>query len=120
AELVTAEVDPVCARWPELNVRASIDDHHAIVEADPIFLARVLSNLLDNAAKAATRTGHRDIEVVVGRHGNGVAVRVVDHGDGLDPIAREQLFYPFYRLEERTSKLGPRLGLAIAPRFLHL
>src|SRR5262245_21533157 len=47
AELVTAEVDPVCARWPELNVRASIDDHHAIVEADPIFLARVLSNLLD-------------------------------------------------------------------------
>jgi len=119
-ELVTAEVDSVCARWPGLDVRATIDDDHALVEADPVFLARVLSNLLDNAAKAAIRTGHPTIEVLVSRHGAGAAVRVVDHGDGLDPVAREQLFYPFYRLEERTSKLGPGLGLAIARGFVDL
>jgi two-component system sensor histidine kinase KdpD len=120
AELVTAEVDSICARSPGLNVRATIDDEHAIVEADPIFLARVFSNLLDNAAKAASRTRHPDVEVVAGRQGSGVTVRVIDHGDGLDPVAREQLFYPFYRLEERTSKLGPGLGLAIAKGFVDM
>jgi two-component system sensor histidine kinase KdpD len=120
AEIVTAEVDSACARSIGLSVRATIDDDHAIVEADPIFLARVLSNLLDNAAKAAMRTGQPDIEVLVGRLGDGVAVRVIDHGDGIDPVAREQLFYPFYRLEERTSKLGPGLGLAIARGFVDM
>jgi two-component system sensor histidine kinase KdpD len=119
-EVVTAEVDSVRTRSPTLNVRTTIDRDHAIVQADPIFLMRVLANLLDNAVKAATRTGHPDIGVVAGRHGDGVAVRVVDHGDGLDPVAREQLFYPFYRLEERTSKLGPGLGLAIARGFVDL
>jgi len=118
AEVVTVEVDSVCARWPRIDVHTSIDEAHSVVFADPIFLVRVLSNLLDNAAKAAARTGHPDIEVSVGRHSEGVAVRVVDHGDGLDPVAREQLFYPFYRLEERTSKLGPGLGLAIAKGFV--
>jgi two-component system, OmpR family, sensor histidine kinase KdpD len=120
AEIATAEVDSVCARWPGVRVQETIDHDHAIVEADPVFLARVLSNLLDNAAKAATRTGHPAIEVLVGRHAEGAAVRVVDHGDGLDPVAREQLFYPFYRLEERTSKLGPGLGLAIAKGFVDM
>jgi two-component system, OmpR family, sensor histidine kinase KdpD len=120
AEVTTAELDSVCARWPGVDVRATIDENHAMVEADPIFLVRVLSNLLDNAAKAAMRTGRPDIEVRVGRHGDGVAVRVIDHGDGLDPVAREQLFYPFYRLEERTSKLGPGLGLAIAKGFVDM
>jgi two-component system, OmpR family, sensor histidine kinase KdpD len=120
AEVATAEIDTVCARWPGIHVDAAIDDAHATVEADPVFLVRVLANLLDNAAKAAMRTDRPDIEVRVGRQGEGVAVRVIDHGDGLDPIAREQLFYPFYRLEERTSKLGPGLGLAIARGFVDM
>ena len=119
-ELVTAEVDSACTRWPGIRIASQIHGDHAIVEADPVFVARVLSNLLDNAAKAALRTGHPDIEVRVGRHGDGVAVRLIDHGDGLDPLAREQLFYPFYRLEERTSKLGPGLGLAIARGFVDM
>ena len=42
------------------------------------------------------------------------------HGEGLDPATREQLFYPFYRLEERTPNLGPGLGLAIAKGFVDL
>jgi two-component system sensor histidine kinase KdpD len=119
-EAVTVEVDPVCARWPGVRIRTTIDGDHAMVEADPIFLVRVLANLLDNAAKAAMRTGRPDVEVRVGRYGERVAVRVIDHGDGLDPVAREQLFYPFYRLEERTSKLGPGLGLAIAKGFVDM
>ena len=103
-----------------MRVATVIDEDHTVAEADPVFLVRVLSNLLENAAKAASKAGKPDVQVRVGRHQGGVAVRVVDHGEGLDPTTREQLFYPFYRLEERTSNLGPGLGLAIAKGFVDL
>jgi two-component system sensor histidine kinase KdpD len=120
AELATAEADTASGRWPGIHVETLIDENHSVAEADPVFVVRVLSNLLDNAAKAASRTGMPDVQLRVGGHGRGVAVRVVDHGDGVDQTARQQLFYPFYRLEERTSTLGPGLGLAIAKGFVDL
>jgi two-component system, OmpR family, sensor histidine kinase KdpD len=120
AEVATAEADAVCSRWPDVRVGTVIDESHTVAEADPVFLVRVFSNLLDNAAKAASKAGRPDVQVRVGQHHEGVAVRVVDHGEGLDPTTREQLFYPFYRLEERTSNLGPGLGLAIAKGFVDL
>jgi two-component system, OmpR family, sensor histidine kinase KdpD len=121
AEVVTAEVDAAGVRWPGIHVDASIDERHAAASADPVFLDRVLSNLLDNAARAAADAGRPEVEVRVGGRGSdGVTVRVVDHGRGVDPLAREQLFYPFYRLEGRTSKLGPGLGLAISKGFVDL
>lgn len=120
AEVATAEADAIGVRWPDVRVATVIDEGHTVAEADPVFLVRVLSNLLDNAAKAASKAGAPDVQVRVGRQRGGVVVRVVDHGEGLDPAAREQLFYPFYRLEERTSNLGPGLGLAIARGFVDL
>jgi two-component system, OmpR family, sensor histidine kinase KdpD len=120
AEVATAEADAIGARWPDVRVTTVIDEGHSVAEADPVFLVRVLSNLLDNAAKAASKAEIPDVQVRVGRQRGGVVVRVVDHGEGLDPAAREQLFYPFYRLEERTSNLGPGLGIAIAKGFVDL
>ena len=49
-----------------------------------------------------------------------MVVRVIDHGPGMDLASREQLFYPFYRLDERNTQLGPGLGLAIAKGFVDL
>ncbi len=121
AEVVTREVDAAGVRWPGIEVDAAIDERHASATADPVFLDRVLSNLLDNAARASAEAGRSQVEVRVGGRGSdGVTVRVVDHGHGVDPVAREQLFYPFYRLEGRTSKLGPGLGLAISKGFVDL
>jgi two-component system sensor histidine kinase KdpD len=97
-----------------------IDEGHTLAEADPVFLVRVLANVLENAAAAASKAGRPDVQLRVSRHQGAVAVRVVDHGAGFDPTTREQLFYPFYRLEERTPNLGPGLGLAIAKGFVDL
>jgi two-component system sensor histidine kinase KdpD len=121
AEVVTKEVDAAGVRWPGIHVDAAIDERHASASADPVFLDRVLSNLLDNAARASAEAGRPEVQVRVGGRGSdGVTVRVVDHGHGVDPLAREQLFFPFYRLEGRTSKLGPGLGLAISKGFVDL
>jgi two-component system sensor histidine kinase KdpD len=85
-----------------------------------VFLDRVVANLLDNAAKAAAASARHEIEVRADRGDSQTTVRVVDHGDGVPPAAREQLFYPFYQLEERHPRLGTGLGLAISKGFLTL
>ena len=102
-----------------------IDDAHEIAIADPVFVPRVVSNLLDNAARAATSADARSIEIEIGPTVHGernaqVAVKVVDHGVGLTTMERTQLFLPFSRLDERTTKLGSGLGLAIARGFVDL
>jgi two-component system sensor histidine kinase KdpD len=75
---------------------------------------------LDNAAKAAADSGNHQIEVHAQPADDQTTVRVVDHGHGVPPTVREQLFYPFYQLSERHPRLGTGLGLAISKGFLTL
>jgi two-component system sensor histidine kinase KdpD len=125
AEAVTAEVDAAAMRWPGVAITMTIDDDHEVVVADPVFVPRVVSNLLDNAARSAVAAGEPAVEIEIGptahgEHNGQVAVKVVDHGAGLNTMERSQLFLPFARLDERTTKLGSGLGLAIARGFIDL
>ena len=119
AEAIVAEVDASALRWPDVSVETAVDGQATAV-ADPVLLPRVLSNLIDNAARAATKAGERQVQVEVGKRGEQLAVRVIDHGAGLDPATRADLFLPLARLDERAAKLGPGLGLAIAKGFVDL
>jgi two-component system sensor histidine kinase KdpD len=125
AETVTAEVDAAALRWPNVRIAMAIDDGHEVAVADPVFFTRVVSNLLDNAARSAVAAGSPSVEIEIGPTDHGqrraqVAVKVVDHGAGLTTRERTQLFLPFARLDERTTKLGSGLGLAIARGFVDL
>ena len=83
-----------------------------------MFLERVVTNLLENAARAVRGGPDQRIELEAVRDGNGVVVEVADHGPGLDATDRELLFTPFYLLEERSPRLGAGLGLAICKGFV--
>jgi len=120
AEVVTACVDRVRRQWPRLTVRVGITPSAATVRADPVFLDRVVANLLDNAAKAAARSGTDEIGLQASRADGRALIRVTDHGHGVPPLVREQLFYPFYQVAERHPRLGTGLGLAISKGFLTL
>jgi two-component system, OmpR family, sensor histidine kinase KdpD len=117
-EAVEAAVEAVRARWPSVTVRSDVDD--VTVRADPVFLERVVSNLLENAARAASSTSDPAVDVTGERAGDRQVVHVRDHGPGIDEKSKEALFYPFYRLDGRNVRLGPGLGLAIAKGFLSL
>jgi two-component system sensor histidine kinase KdpD len=106
-------------RWPELALRTAVDDE-AVVRADPVFLERVCANLLENAAKAALEAGAPGVEVIARMQDGKVVVAVADRGRGVPPSLRDQLFYPFHRMSERTPSLGTGLGLAICKGFLEL
>jgi two-component system, OmpR family, sensor histidine kinase KdpD len=119
-EVLSPCVDRLQRQWPHLTVRLDVEAAGCVVRADPMFLDRVVANLLDNAAKAAADSGNSEIMVRVERADTQTTVRIVDHGNGVPPTAREQLFYPFYQLGERHPRLGTGLGLAISKGFLTL
>ncbi len=59
-----------------------------------------------------------EVEVTARSTDGRVTIRVIDHGKGLPPDAREALFHPFYDLDQRNPRLGAGLGLAIAKGFV--
>lgn len=133
AGLLKARVEPVdlnaflptCASQvdrpdgtPRIDVRARREV--PVVLADPVFLDRVVANLVGNAVRASRETGAERIEVTVTPEDGRAVVRIVDHGPGIPSSAKEQLFYPFFDLDERNPKLGKGLGLAISKGYLDL
>ncbi len=85
------------------------------VRADRDQIARVLTNLVQNALDAVKGQGERGrVELTVGSQGPAqVFVTVSDNGPGLSPAIASRLFEPY-----ATSKpQGTGLGLAIAQRI---
>ncbi len=120
AEVLAPCVDRLQRQWPQLSVRLDLQEADCVVRADPMFLDRVVANLLDNAAKAAAQSGNHQIDVHAERGDAQATVRIVDHGQGVPHSVREQLFHPFYQPSERHPRLGTGLGLAISKGFLTL
>ncbi|MFV2172216.1 sensor histidine kinase [Actinomadura sp. LOL_016] len=81
------------------------------VPGSRVRLARVLSNLLDNAERHAA-TG---IRVRLGVRDGATVLQVADDGAGVPPDDRERIFERFVRLDEARSRDdgGAGLGLAI-------
>jgi two-component system sensor histidine kinase KdpD len=118
SETLSACADRTRSQWPDLNVRLSIGHGAALVRADPVFLDRVATNILDNATKAALDSGANSIEVEARQDGERSVVRVIDHGRGVPDGVRERLFAPFSQVSEAHPRHGTGLGLAISKGFL--
>jgi signal transduction histidine kinase len=80
---------------------------------DPVRLAQVLWNLLENALKYASSCTSIKVEARWTR--DEVLIGVADRGPGIPADEREKIFQHFYRLErdQRTHTQGSGLGLAI-------
>jgi signal transduction histidine kinase len=89
---------------PDSGLRASID-------ADKV--RRILQNLIYNALQYSPR----GTTVFVSLHSNasGALIEVEDEGPGVPEAAREGIFRPFVRLDDRCR--GQGLGLHIVRRF---
>ena len=89
-----------------------------MVRADPVFLDRVLTNLLDNAARSAqgerrpTSRSRRDAPTAGSRSASSITDPVCP------PTPGRCMFHPFYELDQRNPRLGAGLGLAIAKGFV--
>ncbi len=89
------------------------------VLADEVELARVLSNLLENARRygKTPETGIAVVDIAAKARGEWVLLKVRDHGMGVSADALPNLIKPFFRGDAaRTAATGAGLGLAIVDK----
>ena len=89
------------------------------VMADEVELARVLSNLLENARRygKSPQTGVAVVEIAARQREDWVLIKVRDHGIGVSPEALDKLTKPFFRGDAaRTAATGAGLGLSIVDK----
>jgi PAS domain S-box-containing protein len=96
-----------------VSLRLELASELPNIQGDPIQLQQVLLNLIVNAIEATAAQHDRDrkIVVVTERHPPAaVSVAVHDSGVGIDAVAVEQIFKPFYT----TKPKGMGMGLSIS------
>ncbi|MHB8536248.1 MAG: ATP-binding protein [Sulfuricaulis sp.] len=110
-----AEIAPMAvARNIDLSLAES---GQAEVTGNPVGLAVLVRNLVDNAIRYTPPTGAVEVEVL--RERKDVALLVTDNGPGIPPAERQQVFNRFYR-GGSTDTLGCGLGLSIVARIVRL
>jgi signal transduction histidine kinase/CheY-like chemotaxis protein len=84
-------------------------DDQLVVDADPVRIAQVFGNLLNNAAKYGDPGGHIQLRAV--RERDQAVVSVVDDGIGIEPAMLPHVFELF--TQERRSQHRAQDGLGI-------
>jgi two-component system sensor histidine kinase KdpD len=94
----------------EREVETAIEPGLPQLRADPRLISQVLFTLIENASKYSPAGS--PIEVSVGRSGGSfISFAVCDHGSGIAPELRNQVFQKFFR---SGAQPGFGVGLAIA------
>jgi signal transduction histidine kinase len=89
------------------------------VDADPVLLRQVWTNLLSNAFKFSARTASPRVTVRGATTPGGmVEYSVADNGAGFDPAAAPKLFTLFRRLHPGTDYPGTGVGLSMVQRIV--
>ena len=97
-----------------------IPDEPIHLDGDPVRLAQVFLNLLNNAARYTPEAGR--IRVSCEKDGGQVVVSVADSGVGIPPAMLKQVFDMFSQGEATRdrSRHGLGIGLALARRIVEL
>nr|WP_249404123.1 HAMP domain-containing sensor histidine kinase [Microbacterium sp. CFBP 13617] len=111
--IVAAEVERAQLVHPSLQVSSVVPDAAVPVRIDAGRIAQVLSNLVENAARATNGRGTVVVEAAV--TGGAATVAVSDDGPGVPAEERERIFDRLVRLDAaRSPSGGVGLGLPIA------
>ena len=81
------------------------------VDVDPVRIAQVIANLLNNAAKYNDKPGH--ILVSAQREGDDAVVRVLDDGVGIDKDLLPQVFDLFTQADRSVARSQGGLGIGL-------
>ncbi|MFD6797584.1 sensor histidine kinase [Streptomyces cyaneofuscatus] len=115
AELAEHTVAMARTHWPHVRFELSTGPGaEAVRPGVPARLARLLTNLLDNAAKFSPPDAPVEMRLTAYGSGGGLELSVRDHGPGIAPEDLPYVFDRFYRAEAARALPGSGLGLAMA------
>lgn len=118
-----AVLSAICAEYRSVaqakGLHFDVDTVPLTVHSDPLALARILRNLVDNALKYTPQGG---VTVALRREADEAVIRVSDTGQGIAAVEHERIFEEFYQLANpgRDRMRGVGLGLAIVQRLVNL
>ena len=115
-ELLENIIDFLGSRAAAKNQVLALDrrrDPLPVVQADPLALESIFTNLITNAINYTPEKGR--VEVRVSSSGGGIRIQVIDNGYGIEARHLEKIFERFYRVKtEKTRYItGTGLGLPI-------
>jgi CheY-like chemotaxis protein len=122
AKIINDAVETARPLIEELGHRLIIElpEEPVFFDADPVRLAQVFSNLLNNAAKYMDAGGR--IWLSAERHGGEVTVMVRDTGMGIPPEAMPTIFDMFSQVDQslERSRGGLGIGLTLVKRLVEM
>jgi signal transduction histidine kinase len=103
-----------------VQVECRVETGDAELDADPVRVRQVLTNLLDNAVKFSDAGGV--VAIDVREQGDGVVVEVSDRGIGIEEKEHDKVFMSFYQVSGGDTRRagGTGVGLAIAKQLVEL
>jgi PAS domain S-box-containing protein len=96
----------------EQHIELALPGTQVTVEVDPTRFAQVVGNLLQNAAKFSP-PGRR-VRLAAEREDDGVAIRVVDEGNGIPPDLLPHVFDLFTQADRSLDRSQGGLGVGLA------
>ena len=118
---LAAQVRAAAMRLPDVSLGTGLD-HALLLDADPLRVDQVLTNLFENARVAVasahddetTSTTHSPMHIDAETTDGAVLLHICDNGPGVPAEIRNRLFEPF----ASRSPGGTGLGLAIVARIM--
>lgn len=107
-EIVGTVLARVRKRDPERRITSTVQAGLPLIKADPVLLAQLVDNLLDNALKYSTGA----IALSVEAQGNTLRLTVKDSGPQIAKDKYEAIFAPYAR-GDQSGPRGAGLGLAL-------
>ncbi len=99
----------------DVDIRIHIPDQEIMVEGDPGWIGRTISNLIINGIQAVEKGKKPVIEIVLKEvEPNKILISVADNGQGIRDEIKDKVFMPNFS----TKYSGSGIGLAIAKRAI--
>ena len=102
------------------QVTVDVPRNQLWVQADPVRLEQIFTNLILNAAKFTEAQGR--IWIAARNEAGQVVIRVRDNGIGIDPLVASRIFDLFVQAERHPDRKsgGPGIGLTLVRRLVEL
>ncbi len=89
-----------------------VSNEPMVLDADPVRIEQIISNLLTNASKFTNEGGR--IIISAKREGTMARISIADNGIGIDPEMLDRIFEAFLQLETGQQRKGEGLGIGLS------